>query len=172
MDEAGKDAARNRRDPEQPELLERPAADEDRRTRAARRIDRRVRHRNADQMDQREREPIARPAKPTGARLCVVPRMTMRNMNVITTSQTSAAAVNSRRANVRRSRWRQSPLASWIALAAGNHVQYAGADDAAEHLRHDVRDEQFSRKAASAQRPTDTAGLKWPPEIGPSAYAP
>ena len=35
-------------------------------------------------------KPIARPANPTGARLCVAPRITIRNMKVITTSQTSA----------------------------------------------------------------------------------
>src|SRR5580765_4079500 len=27
-------------------------------------------------------------------------------------------------------------------------------------------------KRPPAHRPTETAGLKWPPEIGPSAYAP
>ena len=34
---------------------------------------------------------MASPAKPGGARLCVAPRITIRNMNVITTSVTSAA---------------------------------------------------------------------------------
>ena len=34
--------------------------------------------------------PIAMPAKPAGARRCVAPRITMRNMNVMTISQTSA----------------------------------------------------------------------------------
>src|SRR6185503_13838579 len=36
--------------------------------------------------------PMARPANPTGARLCVVPRITIRNMKVVTTSLTNPAA--------------------------------------------------------------------------------
>ena len=35
-------------------------------------------------------KPIASPANPTGARACVDPRMTIRNMNVITISVMSA----------------------------------------------------------------------------------
>ena len=89
MDHAGHHGADDRRDPEQPELLERPAADEQRRTGAARRVHRRVGHRNADQVDQRERETDreAGEARRALAR-CVAPRMTIRNMNVMTTSVT------------------------------------------------------------------------------------
>jgi hypothetical protein len=35
-------------------------------------------------------KPIARPLKPTGARVCVAPRTITTNMNVITSSVTSA----------------------------------------------------------------------------------
>ena len=48
--------ADHRSQPEQPELLKGPASDEQRGCSAARRIDRGVRHRDADQMDQREGE--------------------------------------------------------------------------------------------------------------------
>src|SRR5581483_12034607 len=57
MDEARERRAGDRRDPEEPELRDRPAADEERRSRAARGIHRRVRDRDADQVDERQREP-------------------------------------------------------------------------------------------------------------------
>ncbi len=56
--------ANHRGQPEQPQLLNRPAPDEERRGRAACRVHRRVRHRNADQMDQREREADGESCKP------------------------------------------------------------------------------------------------------------
>ena len=63
IDNAADSAADQRRNPEQPELLQGPAADEQRRAGAARRVDRGVGDRNADQMDQapaRGRSPAAR----------------------------------------------------------------------------------------------------------------
>src|SRR5262249_22926553 len=48
VDDAREDRADQRRQPEQPELLERPAAREQRGSRAARRVHRGVRHRDAD----------------------------------------------------------------------------------------------------------------------------
>jgi hypothetical protein len=51
--------ADQRRDPEQPELRERGAADDKRRAGAARRIDRRVGHRNAHEMNERQAQAVA-----------------------------------------------------------------------------------------------------------------
>jgi hypothetical protein len=68
VDEARDRCAEERRQPEEPELLQRPAAHENRRSGAARRIHRRVRHWNADQMNQRKRKTDRKPAVPTGAR--------------------------------------------------------------------------------------------------------
>jgi len=50
-------ATEQRRKPEQPQLLQRPAADEQRRSSAARGIHRRIRNGDADQVDQREAQP-------------------------------------------------------------------------------------------------------------------
>ena len=52
VEKPGQRCADNGRGPEQPELLQGPAADEDRLAGAARRIDRCIGHRNANQMDQ------------------------------------------------------------------------------------------------------------------------
>src|SRR5260221_13698884 len=54
--ERADDGADDRGYPEQPELLQRPAADKQRRAGAPRRVHRGIRHRNADQVDQREAE--------------------------------------------------------------------------------------------------------------------
>ena len=56
VDEPGQQSADDRRDPEEPELLDRPAADEERGARAPRGVHGDVRHRDADQVDQREAE--------------------------------------------------------------------------------------------------------------------
>ena len=63
--------------------------------------------------------------------------------------------------------WRHDDLES--RLAARDQVENAGSDDRADHLRDDIRQEQLSGKRPPAHRPIDTAGLKWPPEIGPKA---
>src|SRR3546814_21135865 len=55
VEEAAEHAADDRGYPEQPQLLQRPTACDQRRDGAARRIDRRVGHRDADKMDQRDR---------------------------------------------------------------------------------------------------------------------
>jgi hypothetical protein len=88
VNDAGDSGADNRGNPEEPELLKGPSAHEHGSRGAACRIDRGVRHWNADQVDQRESKPDA-----ATARSCVVPRMTIRNMNVITTSETSPAVI-------------------------------------------------------------------------------
>ena len=59
--------ADKRRDDEQPQLLERPVADEDRRPDAPRRVDRRVVDRDADEVDQVSTRPIGMPANATFA---------------------------------------------------------------------------------------------------------
>ena len=65
---------------------------------------------------------------------------------------------------------REAALQVEAGLAAGDQVEHAGRDDGAEHLRHDVRAAVATAgKRPPAQRPTETAGLKCPPEIGPSA---
>ena len=56
IDHAAQRAADQRRDPEQPELRQRPAADEQRRPGAARRVDRGVGDGNADQVDHHQRQ--------------------------------------------------------------------------------------------------------------------
>src|SRR5262249_55649236 len=56
QDTAGS-AAENWRHPEQPQLRQRPTADKERGPRAARGIYRRIGDGNADQMDQRQRQP-------------------------------------------------------------------------------------------------------------------
>ena len=56
INDAGQRRADDGREPEEPELLNRPAADEQRRTRAARGVDRKIRDRDADEMDEREPE--------------------------------------------------------------------------------------------------------------------
>jgi len=57
--------------PEKPELLESPTTDEHSRTGAARRIDRKVRHRNTDQMDQRQAETDGDGCKALRGRVCL-----------------------------------------------------------------------------------------------------
>ena len=56
VEDAAERAADQRRDPEQPELRQRPAADEQRRAGAAGRVDRGVGDRDADEVDQRQAE--------------------------------------------------------------------------------------------------------------------
>ena len=55
-EKASRDCADDGRDPKEPELRERPAADEDRGTRASCGIYREIRDRDADEMNERERE--------------------------------------------------------------------------------------------------------------------
>ena len=51
-----KDRAENRRNPEEPELADRPSAGEERNARASRGVDGRIGHGNADEVDQRQRK--------------------------------------------------------------------------------------------------------------------
>ena len=93
---------------------------------------------------------MASPANPTGARLCVVPRMTIRNMNVITTSHTSPAAERIAAGRVRAiAVGGEASGQAEIRAAARDEVQHACADDAADDLRDDVRQQQGGGKAAS-----------------------
>jgi len=89
--DAGDQGADDRRDPEQPELIERPATRKQCRARAARRIHRRIGHGNADQMDQGQRQADREAGKTGGARLSVLPRITSRKNAVSTISQVNAA---------------------------------------------------------------------------------
>lgn len=57
VDHGAEYGADDRRDPEEPELSDGPAAGEHGHARAARRVDGRVGHRDADQMDERQAEP-------------------------------------------------------------------------------------------------------------------
>src|SRR5262249_16475300 len=57
IDPAAQKPAHERRDPEQPELLERPASHEEGRPRAARRVHRGIGDGDADEMDERKGEP-------------------------------------------------------------------------------------------------------------------
>ena len=79
INHAAENPADQRRDPEQPELLDRCAADNERRAGEARRIDRRIGHRNVTRWMSVRHRPIAIGAKPSGARPCVEPRITNRN---------------------------------------------------------------------------------------------
>ena len=85
--EPGNGGADDRRHPEEPQLLERPSADDDRGSGAARRVHREIGDGYTDQVNQREAEADrdGRKALP-GARRSVAPRMIMRNMNVSTIS--------------------------------------------------------------------------------------
>src|SRR5690606_6714150 len=57
VEKPARDTADQRRDPEQPQLGQGPAARKQGGPRAARRVHGGVRHRNADEMDQRETKP-------------------------------------------------------------------------------------------------------------------
>ena len=81
----------NRRDPEQPQLGNRPVADVQGDRGAARRVHRGVGDRDADQVDQGQGQADGDRREACGARLEVAPRMISRNMPVSTTSLTSAA---------------------------------------------------------------------------------
>ena len=117
--------------------------------------------------------PIARPAAPAVDRWCVAPRMTIRNMKRhhdfgnnacqqrILSGRVLAVAVGGEAAGQ-----------AEVRLSTGNQIENARADDRADDLGDDVAQELVRGKRPPAHRPTDTAGLKCPPEIGPSAYAP
>src|SRR5215470_2009031 len=73
----------DRREPKEPQLSQCPTANENGRPRASGWIQRGVGHGNTDEMESVSANPIASPAQPTGARRWVVPRITIRNMNVV-----------------------------------------------------------------------------------------
>ena len=70
INHAAENTADQRRDPEQPELRDRGAADDERRAGAARRIDRRVGHRNAHEINERQAQ-ADRQRRKTRRRLAV-----------------------------------------------------------------------------------------------------
>ena len=78
--------AKDGRQPEQPQLLQSPAASDQGGPGAAGGIDGEISHGNADQVDRVSANPIAMGAKPTGARSSVAPRMIIRNIKVSTIS--------------------------------------------------------------------------------------
>lgn len=91
VDQSTEERTNDRRNPEQPELTNGPIAHKQRNACAAGRIHRRIRDRNADQMDRVKPRPIASGAKPWGARLSMEPRIIKRNIRVMTISVTKAA---------------------------------------------------------------------------------
>ena len=70
VDQRAQQGADDRRHPEQPQLRERPAADEDRHAGAARRVHRGVGHRDADQVDQRQAQADGDRREALRARAC------------------------------------------------------------------------------------------------------
>ena len=80
IEHAAERAADERRDPEHPELRQRPAADEQRRAGAARRVHRGVGDRDADEVDEGQAEADGDAARsPSAPRPSVAPMMTNRN---------------------------------------------------------------------------------------------
>ena len=116
--------------------------------------------------------PIAIGAKPLGARSSVAPRMTIRNMKVITNSQTSAddqriAAGRVLAVAVRREAGLQHVE---VGLAAGDEVEHGRAGDGAGDLGDDVRQQVAGRETARRRPgPSETAGFRWQPETWPNA---
>ncbi len=94
VDHRAQCTARERRDDEHPDLAPGHSAPEQRRSDRARRVERRVAHRNADEMRDEQREPDGdgREARRGGGML-VEPRMTMRNAAVSTTSISRTASI-------------------------------------------------------------------------------
>ena len=170
MDESGDERADDGRHPEEPELLERPAADEKRRPVLRAGFTEVLVTGMLIRWMSVSARPIARPANPTGARLWVVPRMTIRNMNVITTlaNQPASKAVLARRMLAVAVR-RESASETEVRLAARDQIEHRGAGDSAHDLRDRRSPAAATGKRPPAHKPTETAGLKWPPEIGPSA---
>ncbi len=80
-------------EPEEPELLDGPAADEERGSGAAGGVHREIGDRDADEVDQREPEADGDRREACGARLSVAPRMIMRKKKVSTISATRAATI-------------------------------------------------------------------------------
>lgn len=103
---AAEDPADDRHDPEQPQLLQRPAALENRYRGAARRVDRGVGNRNADQMDEGQRQADS-DGKARRACLSVAPWITSRKPQVRTISMTIADSMEKPPGSVRHSHWRQ-----------------------------------------------------------------
>ena len=89
--QAGQHRADDWRQPEHPELLERPPAHEHRRAGRPGRVHRRVGDRDADEVDERERQADGQRGEARRASRPVTPRMTSRKKNVSTTSATRAA---------------------------------------------------------------------------------
>ena len=138
---------------------------------AARRVHRRVRHRDADQVDQRQAEADRDRREAAGARPSVAPRMMSRKKNVITTSPTKRGDQRVAAGRVLAVAVRgEAAAVSKPGFAAGDDEQDARAGDGAQHLRDDVR--RRARDAGTrrpATRPSVTAGFRWQPEMCPMA---
>ena len=93
VDETADQPADDGRQPEQPQLLQGPAARDQGGTGAACRIDRGVGHRDRDQVDQRQRQPDRDRCETRGARLSVDPMITSRKKKVSSTSIARPAAI-------------------------------------------------------------------------------
>ena len=84
--------AHQRRNDKQPQLLQRPAAHENRRPDAARRIHRRVCNWNSHQVNQRQHQSDGQTGKPTGALMSVEPKtVSTKNIVKITSAKKHAA---------------------------------------------------------------------------------
>jgi hypothetical protein len=84
------DCAYDWRHPEQLQMLDGPSANEERRPRAARGINRSVGHWDADQVNQRQHQSDRNRREAAGTRGSVAPMITNRNIRVMTTSHTNA----------------------------------------------------------------------------------
>jgi len=143
IDHAAEYRAGNGRDPEQPQLLQRPTAHKERRARAARRVHRRVGDRDADQVDQREAEPDGNRCESRGSALVRSAhdheeedereddlRDQARQQGILA-GRMSAIAVGGK-----------APCQTEARLAACDHKENAGSGNCARHLSCDVG-EQF-----------------------------
>jgi hypothetical protein len=92
IDESGEGGAEEGRDPEEPELFDGPAPDEDGGAEGAGGIDGGIGNGDGDEVDEGEARPMGMGAKPSGARRSVAPRMTRRKKKVRTTSAVRQAA--------------------------------------------------------------------------------
>ena len=160
-------------DPEHvPQLLDGPSANEQGDSGAAGRVDRCVGDRDADQMYQGEAQPDSDGRQPQGRTLVggamddqqeheghddfaqesCTERVPSRRVGAIAVGGEACEHVEAR-------------------LAAGNEIQNRSAGNTPEHLCENIRHQVLSGKRPPAQSPMETAGLRWQPEICPTAKA-
>ena len=153
VDETADQPADDGRQPEQPQLLQGPAARDQRGTRAACGIDRGVGHRDRDRWISVSASPIAIGAKPEGARLSVDPMITSRKKKVSSTPldrgpgrhgiavrRVFAVAVGGEHA-----------LGQVEAGAAGDVEDRGRCEHGTDHLGRDVEQDVLGRAPAGPQ---------------------